>query len=99
MKIQYDIDRCNDILKNLNNLIDCIDSCNQHLYNELSTIETIWDSNASFLFLQKVCENEENHIKLLVLFKEALSALTRIHSAYCDAKDLVDNKFREIQNG
>lgn len=99
MKLQYDIDQCGEILRRLEELIDCIDSNDETLYSELTALKPLWESNASLLFLQKVYNNEENYFEQLILFKEALATLIDMHKDYCDVKELVDNKFREIRNG
>ena len=99
MNIQYDIDQCQGILQRLIDSIEKIEKCDQQLYSELAIIESFWEGTASESFFENAYHNEESYLKNLVLFKEAAKAMVQIHNSYYSAKELVDNKFREIENG
>lgn len=99
MKILYDIEQCENILIRLNELMDCLGRCDKQLYDELATIESSWEGDASLMFLVNAYQNEEYYLKNLILFKDALSTLTGIHNLYNEAKSLVDKKFKEIRYG
>lgn len=99
MRILYDIDQCEEILQSVVTLLDEVNGVDRQLYEELAELGTLWEGDASVAFQKSVCLEEETYLKQKALFEDALNTLFQIHRDYCEAKELVDRKFKEIEYG
>lgn len=99
MRILYDIDRCEEILQSIVALLDEVNMVDRQLYEELAELGALWEGDASVTFQKSVSLEEETYLKQKALFEETLNTMARIHQDYCDAKELVDRKFKEIEYG
>ena len=99
MRILYDIDQCEEILQSVVTLLDEVNGVDRQLYEELAELGTLWEGDASVAFQKSAYLEEETYLKQKALFEDALNTLLQIHRDYCEAKELVDRKFKEIEYG